>query len=82
MENHHLEAVPKQEKYESNGQRNQKSEKGNTNFETVSTQQHHRRQSKECADCLHNWRPGHKQHRNNKCTYLYPTNNGNTISIQ
>ena len=51
-------------------------------METVSDQQHHRRQSKKHADGLHTGRPGHKQHRNNKCTYLYPTNNGNAIGIQ
>ena len=31
---------------------------------------------------LHSGKPGHKQHRNNECTYLYPINNGNTIGIQ
>ena len=67
---------------QSKGQRNQKSEKQNTNFETVSNQQHHRRQSKKCADGLHTWRPGNKQHRNNKRTNLYPANNGNAIGIQ
>ena len=34
------------------------------------------------ADGLHSWRPGNKQHRNNKRTNLYPTNNGNAIGIQ
>ena len=31
---------------------------------------------------LHTGRPDHKHHRNNKCTYLYPINNGNAIGIQ
>ena len=31
---------------------------------------------------LHSGRSGHKQHRNNECTYLYPISNGNTIGIQ
>ena len=43
----------------------------------VSNQQHHRRQSKNRADGFRTWRPGNKQHRNNKRTNLYPTNNGN-----
>ena len=34
------------------------------------------------ADGLHSWRPGNKQHRNNKRTNLYPTDNGNAIGIQ
>ena len=66
----------------SKGQRNQKFEKRNTNFETVSNQQHHWRQSTKRADGLHAGRQGQKQHRNNKRIYLYPTNNGNTIGIQ
>ena len=49
------------------------------NFRTVSNQQYHQRQSKKCTDGLHPRRPGHKQYRNNKCAYLYPTSNGNSI---
>ena len=79
MENHHLEALPKQDKNQV--QRNRKSDKRNTNFKTVSTKQHNRGQSKKHADDLHIGRPGHKQHRNNKCTYLYLTNNGDTIGM-
>ena len=57
-------------------------EKRNTNFKTISNQQHHLRQSKKRATDLHTGRLGHKQHRNNKCTYLYPTSNGNTMGTQ
>ena len=39
------------------------------------------RQSKKCTYGPYTGRPGHRKHRPNKCTYLYPTNNGNTISI-
>ena len=53
------------------------------NFETVSNQQHQRRQSKKRADGLHTWRSGNKQHRNNnKRSNLHPRNNGNAIGIQ
>ena len=45
-------------------------------------QQYHRKQSKKRSNGLYTGWPGHKQHKNNKCTYLYPTNNGNTIGIQ
>ena len=51
-------------------------------IEPASNQHHHRRQSKKRADGLHTGRPGHMQHRNNKCTYFYPLNIGNTIGIQ
>lgn len=37
---------------------------------------------KKHTDVLHAGGPGHKQHRNNTCTYLYQTNNGNIINTQ
>ena len=76
MDNNHLEAFPKQDKNQVQGTKKSKISK------TVSNQQHQRRQSEKRTDGLHTGRPGHKRHRNNKCTYHYPTNNGNAIDIQ
>ena len=76
MDNNHLEAFPKQDKNQVQGTKKSKISK------TVSNQQHQRRQTEKRTDGLHTGRPGQKQHRNNKGTYLYPTNNGNAIDIQ